>query len=102
MTEVTQIVDTATLLDDIRLAELEAAVRGPGVSVLSLDCFDTLLWRRVPKPVDAFMLLGEELRGSGALAGGIGAATFARMRITAEQLARQRKLSQTGSHEINL
>src|SRR5580704_312682 len=102
MTEVTQIVDTATLLDDIRLAELEAALRQPGVSVLSLDCFDTLLWRRVPKPADAFQLLGEELRERGALAGGMSAATFATMRIYAEQLARHRKRIQTGSHEINL
>lgn len=92
----------ADRLDDVRLAELEAALRQPGVSVLSLDCFDTLLWRRVPKPVDAFHLLGEELRERGALAGGISAPTFARMRITAELLARQRKQSQTGSHEITL
>lgn len=102
MTEVSQIVDAATLLDDVRLAELEAALRQPGVSVLSLDCFDTLLWRRVPKPADAFQLLGEELRERGALAGGMSAATFATMRIYAEQLARHRKRSQTGSHEINL
>ena len=94
--------ETATLLDNIRLAELEAAVRQAGVSVLSLDCFDTLLWRRVPKPADAFQLLGEELRERGALAGGMSAATFATMHIAAEQLARHRKLSQTGSHEINL
>src|ERR1700747_550792 len=102
MTEVSQIEDTATLLDDVRLANLEAALRQPGVSALSLDCFDTLLWRRVPKPADAFHLLGEELRERGALAGGMSAATFATMRIAAEQLARHRKLGQTGSHEINL
>ncbi len=94
--------DAASRLDDRRFAELDAALRQPGVSILSLDCFDTLLWRRVPKPADAFGLLGEELRARGALAGGISALTFARMRITAELLARQRKLSEMGSHEINL
>ena len=94
--------DAASRLDDRRFSELDAALRQPGVSILSLDCFDTLLWRRVPKPVDAFGLLGEELRARGALAGGISASTFARMRITAELLARHRKVSETGSHEINL
>ncbi len=102
MTEVREIESSATRLDDHRLAELEAALRRPGVSVLSLDCFDTLLWRRVPKPADAFMLLGADLRERGALAGGVSAATFARMRVTAELLARRRKLEQTGSHEVNL
>lgn len=96
------VADAAGRLDDRRIAELEAALRRPGVSVLSLDCFDTLLWRRVPKPTDAFELLGEELRERGALAGGISPATFARMRMAAEMMARQRKLSQTGSHEITL
>src|ERR1700744_6322290 len=102
MTEVREMEQQATRLDDHRLAELDAALRQPGVSVLSLDCFDTLLWRRGPKPADAFMLLGGEMRERGALAGGISASTFARMRATAEQIARHRKLSETGSHEINL
>jgi FMN phosphatase YigB (HAD superfamily) len=102
MTELREIEQSATRLDDHRLAELDAALRQPGVSVLSLDCFDTLLWRRVPKPADAFMLLGEELRERGALAGGISATTFARMRATAELIARHRKLSEAGSHEIGL
>ncbi|HUA04683.1 MAG TPA: hypothetical protein VMB27_12315 [Solirubrobacteraceae bacterium] len=102
MTAISEIEGAAKLLDDVRLAELETAVRQPGTSVLSLDCFDTLLWRRVPKPADAFHLLGEELHERGALAGSISPATFATMRIVAEQLARQRKVSQTGSHEINL
>lgn len=29
----------------------------PGVTTLSLDCFDTLLWRDVHRPVDLFKLL---------------------------------------------
>ncbi len=107
MTEVTHapltpVADAAGRLDDRRFAELDAVLRRPGVTVLSLDCFDTLLWRRVPKPADAFELLGEELCERGALAGGISAATFARMRMAAEIMARQRKLNQAGSHEITL
>jgi len=31
----------------------------PGVTLLSLDCFDTLLWRDVHAPVDLFNALGE-------------------------------------------
>lgn len=89
-------------LDDRRLSELEAVLRVPGVSVLSLDCFDTLLWRRVPKPADAFFLVGEELIARGALASGISAATFARLRIGAEVLARQEKQRQFGRPEVNL
>jgi FMN phosphatase YigB (HAD superfamily) len=92
----------ATRLDDRRVAGLEAALYASGVAVLSLDCFDTLLWRRVPKPTDAFALLGEELQGRGALADGISAASFARIRIAAEERARQEKYRQSGLHEVTL
>jgi len=92
----------ASRLDDHRLEELEATLRAPGVSVLSLDCFDTLLWRRVPKPTDAFLLLGEELVARSALAGGISAKTFANMRIAAEAIARSRKTRQGRAPEVTL
>lgn len=89
-------------LDDVRLKELEAALRTPGVSILTLDVFDTLLWRRVPKPTDAFLLLGEELIARGALAGGISPATFASMRMGAEALARSRKTHAGQAPEVHL
>ncbi|MBV8220091.1 MAG: hypothetical protein JO325_16620 [Solirubrobacterales bacterium] len=89
-------------LDDRRVTELETALRASGVAVLSLDCFDTLLWRRVPKPTDAFTLLGEELLMRGALAGGISAASFARIRVAAEARARQEKHRQSQLHEVTL
>jgi hypothetical protein len=98
----TSIEDGASLLDDYRLQALEAALRTPGVSILTLDVFDTLLWRRVPKPTDAFELLGEELIERGALAGGISAATFASMRMAAEGRARSRKMKQGLAPEVNL
>lgn len=41
---------------DARLVEAFALVRSPEISVLSLDVFDTILWRRVAEPVDAFLL----------------------------------------------
>src|ERR1044072_2814647 len=50
----------------ITAAELPALLdRAPaGVRVLSLDCFDTLLWRNVQAPVDGFADLG--MAGGGA------------------------------------
>jgi len=49
---------------------------GAGCKVLSLDCFDTLVWRRVATPTDAFFLLaqGESFRSRGLTAA---ARTFA-------------------------
>jgi hypothetical protein len=89
-------------LDDCRLGDLEATLRRPGVSMLTLDIFDTLLWRRVAKPTDAFLLLGEELIARGALAGGISPATFAGMRMAAEGIARARKATTGRAPEVHL
>jgi FMN phosphatase YigB (HAD superfamily) len=57
-------------------------------SVLSLDIFDTVLWRRTPRPADVFGLLGAQLRRGGRAPEWITDATFRRMRITAEREAR--------------
>ncbi|GAA0225617.1 hypothetical protein GCM10009527_022480 [Actinomadura nitritigenes] len=58
-------------------------------SVLSLDIFDTVLWRRVPRPTDAFALLGARLRDAGLCPEWVTDATFRRMRIGAEERARR-------------
>ncbi|WP_242909038.1 HAD family hydrolase [Actinomadura terrae] len=58
-------------------------------AVLSLDVFDTILWRRVPRPADVFALLGARLRAEGAAPAWMSDATFRRMRIGAEQTARR-------------
>lgn len=58
-------------------------------SVLSLDIFDTVLWRRVPRPTDAFALLGARLRDVGLCPEWVTDATFRRMRIGAEERARR-------------
>lgn len=94
--------DASGRLDDYRLGELEALLRTPGVSILTLDVFDTLLWRRVPKPTDVFELLGRELDERGALAGGISPAMFSGMRIAAEVMARSRKSQAGKAPEVNL
>nr|WP_228046624.1 HAD family hydrolase [Saccharopolyspora sp. HNM0983] len=56
---------------------------------LSLDVFDTLLWRRVPRPTDLFAVLGARLRRDGIGPGWMDEAAFRRIRIEAEQLARR-------------
>ncbi|QXJ23972.1 HAD family hydrolase [Actinomadura graeca] len=57
-------------------------------AVLSLDVFDTVLWRRVPRPPDAFGLLGARLRAAGLCPAWVTDATFRRLRIAAEDAAR--------------
>ncbi|WP_433466571.1 hypothetical protein [Spirillospora sp. CA-128828] len=58
-------------------------------TVLSLDIFDTVLWRRVPRPADAFALLASRMRDSGLSPQWVTDATLRRMRIAAEDTARR-------------
>ena len=73
------------------LADVQQMLRDGSCSVLSLDIFDTVLWRRVPRPTDLFALLGERLAREGALPSWVDAATFRRMRIVAESDSRERR-----------
>ena len=59
---------------------------------LSLDVFDTLLWRPVGKPVEIFPEVHRHLAQSGHRLA-LGADEFARARIEAEQAARRRQPS---------
>jgi len=67
----------------------------PGLRVLSLDCFDTLLWRQTATPVDVFY----DLQGS---------APFerlgynAKLRASSELAARQLKTLRVGRSEVSL
>ncbi len=85
-----------------RLAEAHALVAAGDVSALSLDVFDTLLWRSVPRPTDVFLLLGVELRDRGELRPWIEPATFRRLRIAAEARARRDRERARGSTEVTL
>lgn len=76
---------------DARLqAAWEALAEADAVQVLSLDVFDTLLFRKLPEPVDAFPLVAERLRRRGALAEGVSDELWARLREQAERRARDR------------
>ena len=76
---------------DVRAYELEGLLdRLPeGIEVLSLDCFDTLIWRGTSAPVDVFA----DLSLPGSSVGG---------RMLAEHAARLRAMSTTGAKEIKL
>jgi FMN phosphatase YigB (HAD superfamily) len=73
---------------DARLEEAHAILADDAVTVLSLDVFDTMLWRKVPEPEHLFILLGERLVAQGLLAPDLDAGAFALLRKEAERLAR--------------
>jgi len=74
---------------DVRLAEVVRRLEQGSFKVLSLDIFDTLLWRTVPEPVDAFVLLGQHLLDAGRLDPATSPPLFARLRERAECKARE-------------
>src|SRR5437879_5074605 len=69
---------------DQRLAPAFEALADGSLQAVSVDVFDTLLWRAVAEPVDAFVLLGERLAAAGALADDAPPAVFAKLREAAE------------------
>ncbi len=89
-------------MGDQRFAVIAEAARAPGTSVLSVDCFDTLLLRRVPKPADVHLLVGNRLEQSGALFRHISPQGYAKLRRLAEEESRERKVIETGSTEVTL
>src|SRR5919206_325983 len=77
-------------LKDARLRRAAALLEQGDIAVLSLDIFDTLLWRTVPEPVDTFPLLGRRLQELGKLSPRVAVPVFARLRQEAEARARRR------------
>ncbi len=76
--------------DTIEAAALPSALDkyGQDAEVLSLDCFDTLLWRLAPDPTDLFCELRPPLSRTA--------------RIVAERAARARARASTGCAEVRL
>lgn len=72
------------------------------VSLLSLDVFDTVLLRRLPRPADLFLLLGRRLADDGLLMPGHDAASFAAIRFQCEGIARGAAARRNGSREVTL
>jgi FMN phosphatase YigB (HAD superfamily) len=89
-------------LPDKRFRAFDGEIRHSNTRVISLDCFDTLLWRRVPKPTDIHLLVGEQLREAGILASHITPQGYAHLRVLAEQKARALQHVASGSSEVTL
>ena len=71
-----------------QLADVYRVIVDGSCAVLSLDIFDTVLWRRVPRATDVFGLLGARLREAGISPEWLTDASFREMRIEAERTAR--------------
>jgi FMN phosphatase YigB (HAD superfamily) len=74
--------------NDARLERAFELVAEPTVKALTLDVFDTLLFRRVADPVDAFPIVGARLAERGMLVDHISPMAFKELRIAAERRAR--------------
>ncbi|NRF94590.1 hypothetical protein HQN89_27180 [Paenibacillus frigoriresistens] len=72
------------------------------VALLSLDIFDTLLFRKCANPSDVFELVAEKAHRIGCLKASITSAAFKEMRIRAENTARVRQAAVTGFGEVTL
>lgn len=87
---------------DGRLEKAYKEIDEGKISLLSFDIFDTLLFRKLPIPIDLFILLGELFQEEGLLIPAVSAEVFPLMRIQAESTARFRKEEETESTEVNL
>ncbi|MBW3613748.1 MAG: HAD hydrolase-like protein [Actinobacteria bacterium] len=93
---------TSAVCEDRRLRPALVRLEQGRIGVLSLDIFDTLLWRIVPEPVDAFGLFGHRLMTLGYLDPGTAPAVFARLRQRAEERARALVGPAEEPQEVNL
>jgi FMN phosphatase YigB (HAD superfamily) len=82
--------------------DVAEAVRQPQTRVLSVDCFDTLLLRKVPKPADVHLLVGTRLANAGLILPHITPQGFAKLRRLAEEEARRRKRADSLTTEVTL
>jgi len=87
---------------DARLRPVQDAIDDPTVRVVSVDVFDTLVWRTVDEPMHAFPIIGERLRERGLLARHITTDTFYHVRARAEAQARAVLRAAGGGEEVDL
>lgn len=90
------------MIVDRRLRPLVASIGQGAFSILSIDIFDTLLWRTVPQPRDIFCLVGDSLLKEGILAEWVSCTVFSELRVSAEKASRIKKENQSGSREVLL
>lgn len=89
-------------ITDHRLVPLAQDLTDKKYDVLSLDIFDTLLWRRVPEPTDIFTQVGVRLLDQGHLNHSVSITQFADLRAAAEKQTRSIAEAHTGSREVLL
>lgn len=77
------------------LRGLVAELKAGGVKVLSLDCFDTLVWRTVASPYDVFVMAARRPEW-------VKYGVTAELRVMMEREARARASRERGSHEVTL
>lgn len=90
------------MFTDVRLREVWSHLESGGAQALTLDVFDTLLWRMVPEPTHAFGILGHRLAETGLLPAGVSPGEFARLRELAENRARLHARDVRGTLEVRL
>ncbi len=91
-----------TSTTDARLERAYELLASDSFDVLSLDVFDTILWRKVPEPHDVFVLLALRLIEMGGLAPDVDGGAFALLRRRAEARARQRREESGRGVEVTL
>lgn len=87
---------------DPRLRAVADAVNATDAALVTFDVFDTLVFRKVDKPVDAFALVGGRLRDLGLLIAAMTPAMFGAVRARSERSGRERRAGIDGSGETDL
>ena len=72
------------------------------ITIISLDIFDTLLFRTVKKPDSVFEIIGKKAISRGILENHMDPMTYKYIRIEGEKRARNKKLQLSGTEEVEL
>ncbi|MEF3304167.1 HAD family hydrolase [Paenibacillus sp. GYB003] len=72
------------------------------INLLSLDVFDTLLFRMCSRPSDVFLTVGNRAVKSGLIRSSISPAQFAALRMRAEEKSRETQILNTGNGDVFL
>jgi FMN phosphatase YigB (HAD superfamily) len=88
--------------NDRRLLKAYESLESGEIEFLSLDIFDTLVWRKLPSPEDVFLLLGSHLKEDGWLIPAVTGECFAELRMAAEKAARRENAFTQNTEEVTL
>ena len=78
---------------DPRIQEVERLIDSGNYDILSLDIFDTVVWRTTPRPKDLFFQVAATLLEQDLIWNSSSPEGFAKERVTAEERARRRRPS---------